>query len=116
MAQEPTRYSELELWSKCPVVTNPNDSGSAGVKTAKRDFKSTMGRVPERDFRFTMKLNRASPKLFLACAESQPIQEVTLFVRRTGGKERDYLVMTLTDVMVSSFQTKVKIVKIGDIL
>jgi type VI secretion system secreted protein Hcp len=59
----------------------------------------------ERDFRFTMKVNRASPILFRLCAERRQIKSVTLFVRNAKSKERDYLVITLGGVLVSSFQS-----------
>jgi type VI secretion system secreted protein Hcp len=89
-----------------PSGSKPVASGSAGGKAAKRDLKSAMVRAAEREFRFTMKVNRASPKLFLAYAGGQQINEVTLSIRKAGaGKGEDYLIITLGNVLVSSFHT-----------
>jgi len=100
---------DILSWSfgaSVPVGSKPLASGSAGGKTAKRDLKSAMGKAAEREFRFTMKVNRASPKLFLAYAGGQQIKEVTLLVRKAGaGKGQDYLIITLGNVLVSSFHT-----------
>ena len=63
-------------------------------------------KTPERLFRFTMKVNRASPGLFLRCAKGRQIKKVTLSVRKAGaGEGQDYLVITLGNVSVSSFET-----------
>jgi type VI secretion system secreted protein Hcp len=64
----------------------------------------TKYKTHERDFMFSMKVNRASPELFRHCAERRQIKSVTLFVRNVKSKERDYLVITLGKVRVSSFQ------------
>jgi type VI secretion system secreted protein Hcp len=49
--------------------------------------------------------SQASPKLFLACASGQHIKEAVLTVaRKVKGKRQDYLVIKLTEVLVSSYQ------------
>lgn len=63
------------------------------------------GKVQMNDFSFTMHMNKASPKLAHACATGQHIATAVLTCRRAGGKQEKYLVITFTDVMVSSYQT-----------
>jgi type VI secretion system secreted protein Hcp len=63
------------------------------------------GKVQVGPFHFTAHTSLASPKLFLACANGQHIQKAVLTaVRQAKGKAQDYLVWTLMDVLVSSFQ------------
>ena len=109
---------DILSWSfgaSVPSGSKPLSSGSAGGQSAKRDLKSAMGRAAEREFRFTMQVNRASPKLFLAYAGGQQINEVTLSVRKAGaGKGQDYLIITLGNVLISSFLTTGNAAKTDD--
>lgn len=63
------------------------------------------GRVAMQDFHFAMRINKASPKLFLACASGAHIRNAILTVRRSGGNPVEFLKWTLTDVTVGSYQT-----------
>jgi type VI secretion system secreted protein Hcp len=63
------------------------------------------GKVQMQDFTFTMNVNKASPKLFLACATGEHIKKAVLTARKAGKDQQDYLRVTLSDVLVSSFQT-----------
>jgi type VI secretion system secreted protein Hcp len=62
------------------------------------------GKVAMQDFTFTMRVNRASPKLLLACATGQHIKEATLTARKAGTEQQDYLKVKFSDLLVSSFQ------------
>ena len=42
------------------------------------------GKVSMQDFSFVMKVNKASPKLLLACANGEHIPEATLVCRKAG--------------------------------
>jgi type VI secretion system secreted protein Hcp len=55
------------------------------------------------DFKFTMRTNKASPKLFQACASGDHLQSAVLSVRRPGKDTADFLQISLSDVLVSSF-------------
>jgi type VI secretion system secreted protein Hcp len=57
------------------------------------------------DFHFSMKVNKSSPKLMLACANGEHIKEATLTCRKAGGKAEGFFKITLGDLLVSSFQT-----------
>ncbi len=66
---------------------------------------SGSGKVNMQDFSFAMKINKASPALFKACANGSHIKEGTLTCRRAGKEPRPYLTIKFTDLLVSSFQT-----------
>jgi type VI secretion system secreted protein Hcp len=52
------------------------------------------------------RMSKASPKLFLACANGQHMKEATLVgVRRGRGTQQEFLTWTFSDVLVSSYQT-----------
>lgn len=63
------------------------------------------GKVNMQDVHIVMKLNKASPKLFLACANGQHIKNAVLTVRRAGEIPDEFLTWTFTDVLVTSYQT-----------
>lgn len=63
------------------------------------------GKVQMQDFHFMMNVNKASPKLFLACANGEHIKNAILTGRKAGKDQQDYLKITFTDLLVSSFQT-----------
>jgi len=63
------------------------------------------GKVQMQDFHFMMNVNKASPKLFLACANGEHIGSAILTARKAGKDQQDYLVIKFTDLLVSSFQT-----------
>jgi type VI secretion system secreted protein Hcp len=63
------------------------------------------GKVQMQDFHFVMNVNKASPKLFLACANGEHIKKATLTARKAGKDQQDYLKVTFTDLLISSFQT-----------
>jgi type VI secretion system secreted protein Hcp len=63
------------------------------------------GKAQFSDFSFTTYTSKASPSLFLACASGQHIKEATITVRKAGGQQQDYLILKMTDVLVSSYNT-----------
>jgi type VI secretion system secreted protein Hcp len=63
------------------------------------------GKVSMQDFHFTMPNNKASPALFLACAQGDHIKNATLTCRKAGKEQQEYLKVTMSDILVSSFQT-----------
>lgn len=62
------------------------------------------GKVAMQDFHFVMKANKASPKLLLTCATGEHIKKAVLTCRKAGKDQQDYYKVTLTDVLVSSYQ------------
>jgi type VI secretion system secreted protein Hcp len=57
------------------------------------------------DIEIVKQVDSASPLLMLACASGQHIKKAVLYVRKAGGTQQDYYVVTLTDVLVSSYQS-----------
>lgn len=63
------------------------------------------GKVSMQDFHFTMKVNKATPKLMLACASGEHIKKATLTCRKAGKDQQEYMTINFTDILVSSYQT-----------
>ena len=63
------------------------------------------GKVQMQDFHFTMKVNKATPKLVIACASGEHIKKATLTCRKAGKEQQEFLKYTFTDVLISSYQT-----------
>ena len=60
------------------------------------------GKVSMQDFHFTMPVNKASPALFLACAQGNHIKNAILTCRKAGREE--FMKITMSDLLVSSFR------------
>jgi type VI secretion system secreted protein Hcp len=63
------------------------------------------GKVSMQDISFTMKVNKSSPKLMLACANGEHIKKAVLTCRKAGKDQQEYLKITFSDLLVSSYQT-----------
>ena len=86
---------DLESWS-----WGENNAGSSSHGGGSGTGKVAMG-----DFHFVMKVNKASPKLALACANGQHIAKAVLTSRKAGEDQQDYFMITMSDLLVSSYQT-----------
>jgi type VI secretion system secreted protein Hcp len=63
------------------------------------------GKASFQDFHFVTHVGKASPKLFLACAQGEHFKKATLTVRKAGDRPLEYLKLNLEDVLISSYQT-----------
>lgn len=63
------------------------------------------GKVQMQDFSFTMRINKATPKLVLHCANGAHLKSAILTARKAGKDQQEYLKLTFTDLLVSSYQT-----------
>jgi len=63
------------------------------------------GKVSFQDLHFTSLVNKSSPLLAKACATGQHIKKAVLFVRKAGGKQEDFYLVTLEDALISSYQS-----------
>jgi type VI secretion system secreted protein Hcp len=63
------------------------------------------GKVSMGDFNFVMPVNKASGKLLQACATGEHFQKAVLTCRKAGKEQQEYLTVTLSECLVSSFQT-----------
>ena len=86
---------DLESWSWGASQTGTHAGGGGGGA----------GKVAMQDFHFVMGYNKASPKLMLACASGEHIKKAVLTCRKAGGKQEVYLTVTMSDLLVSSYQT-----------
>ncbi len=62
------------------------------------------GKASFSDLSFMGSTASQSPLLVLACATGQHIKSAKLFVRKQGSEQHDFYVITLSDILVSSFQ------------
>jgi type VI secretion system secreted protein Hcp len=91
------RPGEIDLlswsWGVSQSGTFQTGSGGGAGKSSPSDLSATMF------------INKASPKLFLACAQGDHIPKATLVTRKAGTGQQEYMTITLTDVLISSYQT-----------
>jgi type VI secretion system secreted protein Hcp len=86
---------DIESWSWGETNTGSSARGGGGGA----------GKVSMNDFHFVMKVNKASPKLMLSCANGQHIKSAILTCRKAGKEQQEYLKIKFSDLLVSSFQT-----------
>ena len=96
-SQDKTHKNEIEIESFSWGATQTGTASHGGGMGA--------GRVSVQDFNFMMQVNKASPKLFLACAQGEHIKNAVLTCRKAGKEQQEYLKVTFTDLLVSSYQT-----------
>ncbi len=63
------------------------------------------GKVAFHDFQFVMRICKASPLLFSACSTGEGIKQAILTCRKAGKGQQEFLKVTFSDLLVSSFQT-----------
>ena len=86
---------DIESWSWGETNSGAGASGGGGGA----------GKVSMQDFHFTKNYDKASPKLFLAVATGEHYKTATLSARKSGGDHQEYLVIKLSDVIITSYQT-----------
>jgi len=65
------------------------------------------GKASFQDLNFAHHVDKASPLLMRACVTGEHIKEATITVRKAGMAQQDYLVIKMTDVLVTSVSTSV---------
>ena len=65
------------------------------------------GKASFHDFKITHHVDKASPVLMKACATGEHLKDSTITVRKAGKGQQEYLVITMTDVLVTSVSTTV---------
>ena len=63
------------------------------------------GKVQMEGMKFVKRVDKASPILMRACATGEHFKGAILTARKAGKGQQEYLKWTLTDVLVSSYQT-----------
>lgn len=62
-----------------------------------------VGRVNMQDIHCTGPISKASPALMLGCATGEHYKKATLVCRKAGKDQQEYLIITMTDVLISSY-------------
>ena len=65
------------------------------------------GKASFQDFNFTHHIDKASPVLMKSCATGVHIKDATITVRKAGKGQQEYLVIKMTDVLVTSVMLSV---------
>ncbi|MCU1274512.1 MAG: hypothetical protein JWO48_1943 [Bryobacterales bacterium] len=86
---------EVQSWSWGESQTGTHSAGGGGGA----------GKVNMQDFHFVMTVNKATPKLVLACATGEHIKKAVLTCRKAGKEQQEFLIYTFSDLLVSSYQT-----------
>jgi type VI secretion system secreted protein Hcp len=89
---------EIEVLSYSWGVESPNAGSPSG------GGGGGSGKVVPGDFRFTMQVGRASPLLFLSCANGKHIKVVNLTLIRAGVTQQEFVEVEMTDVQVAALQ------------
>jgi type VI secretion system secreted protein Hcp len=89
---------DVESWSWGEVnPTSPGAGPGGGGGGA--------GKVQMQGFNFTTKVSKASPSLMLACASGKHFKSAILTARKAGKGQQEFLTFSLSDVLVSAYQT-----------
>src|SRR5260370_38577759 len=83
---------DIESWSWGQANSGSHAYGGGGGA----------GKVSMHDFSFTMRINKASPKLFLACATGQHIKGAILTCRKAAKEQQETLKINFRYPLVRS--------------
>lgn len=85
---------ELESWS----------TGASNAATFSSGGGGGAGKVVLQDLHIVTKYSAASPNLFLGCASGKHFKEAVIVCRKAGEEQQEFLKITLSNVMISSYQ------------
>jgi type VI secretion system secreted protein Hcp len=85
---------ELESWSWGETQVGAHSAGGGGGA----------GKVQMQDIHIVTRVSKASPKLMQACATGEHYKKAVLTCRKAGKEQQEYLKITFSDLLVSSFQ------------
>jgi hypothetical protein len=95
--------------SDSPVGRLQLGTGRSALKTKILAFavahSGSAAKVAVHDISITKKENKASPLLFKFCATGKHFKKATLVVRKAGKGQQEFLVIKMTDVIISSAQS-----------
>jgi type VI secretion system secreted protein Hcp len=100
-SQDAKHKDEIEVLSWSWGLSNTGTMAHGGGGGA--------GKASFHDFSFTHHVDKASPVLMKACATGEHIKDATITVRKAGKGQQEYLVITMTDVIVTSVSTSVSV-------
>jgi len=98
-SQDSKHKGEIEVLSWSWGVSHSGTTAPGGGAGA--------GKANFHDFNFTHHLDKASPVLMATCANGEHLKEATITLRKAGKGQQEYLVITMTDVLVTNVSTSV---------
>jgi len=98
-SQDARHKDEIDVLSWSWGVSQSGTAGHGGGGGA--------GKASFHDFTFTHHVDKASPLVMKACATGQHISDATITVRKAGNGQQEYLIITMTDILVTSVSTSV---------
>jgi type VI secretion system secreted protein Hcp len=88
--------NEIEVlswsWGESAPVGHPGGGGGSG-------------KVQMEDLNFNARHSKASPHMLLACASGKHLKSAVLTARKAGKDQQEFLTFSLSDLLVSSYQT-----------
>ena len=96
-AQDNKHKKEIDVLSWSWGMSNAGSAHAGGGAGA--------GKVNVQDLTFTKWVDKATPKLALACCSGQHFKDATLVVRKAGEKPVEYLKIKMDVVFVGSIST-----------
>ena len=93
-SQDSKHKNEIQILSYESKVSNSSSLGTGGG--------GGTGHSTHGDFIVVKNVDKASPKLFEQCATGKPVTSVNLTGRKAGGDQQEFLIVTMSDVLVSS--------------
>ena len=97
-SQDAKHKDEIDVLSWSWGVSQSGIAGHGGGGAGKASFH---------DFNFTHHVDKASPLVMKACATGQHISDATITVRKAGKGQQEYLIIKMTDILVTSVSTSV---------
>jgi len=96
-AQDTKHKKEIDVLSWSWGMSNAGSAHAGGGAGA--------GKVNVQDLTFTKWVDKATPKLALACCSGKHFKDATLVVRKAGEKPVEYLKIKMDTVFISSIST-----------
>jgi type VI secretion system secreted protein Hcp len=78
--------------------------GASNSGSAAHGSGGGAGKVAMQDFSFVTRVSKASPELLLACATGTHIRQGLLTVRGSGERQQEFLKVTMSDILISSWK------------
>ena len=91
------KKGEIDILSFSVGATQSGTSAQGGGGGA--------GKVSFSDISVTKHVDKASPKIFEACATGKHIPKAVISVKKAGGSQEEYMKWTLSDVVISGYST-----------
>lgn len=88
--------NEIELFSFSWGETNSGSTSTGGG--------AGVGKVVSQDMQVVKRVDKASPRLFIACATGEHFKKAILVARKAGVEQQEFLKLSFEDLVVSSYQ------------